>query len=291
MKAEPINKRQWNNILARDYVYFLANGNPKFPLPCDSAAIRLYWGDTGTQQAATSPYLIRVLPAHWPGIADRVCCHPGWGFGWILSEWLAATPPDQPILNHLRSWSWIADEQGLSQLLRIADWAVVSSLLKASSPGEQSEFFGAARALVTIDDGQITTWTADNGHCFPFSEPASQPRMLSPHQYQALTRMTSDRRYQHEQDFLHRQYPETQTWPDEKLSAFILRQVGLANTYGFTSEQHRVKWLSLAHLFGESFATHAWAADILNRQDTGTQDVMNSLFRAAMAEMDREGLL
>ncbi|MCL1124457.1 DUF4123 domain-containing protein [Shewanella surugensis] len=273
-------------------------------------ACRLYWGDAGRTHASISPYLLPITLDNWPQIEDEICSQANWGVAIVLDDKMAYFTPTQQfslLLTHLRQWTLIETTDG-QQVLRLSDWSVLSTLVQASQAQELSALFGhieqfmfiAPEADVNAEPEEpneeadnvaanvaLVQWQAMqviNKQTVVDEDPSS--RSLSQPQQWALDNMAKLEQHKDSREYLHQHHKDSLVWSDDKILRFIEQHTTLAQSHGFNNAQDKVRFLSLAVIFGDRFVNEPWALKVLKKKETsGSDGKMDKLHEAAMAQL------
>ena len=287
---------QWYQTLAEGGCFILAEAaiNDAVPWQAErhsgkNELTRLYWDKAGKIHASISPYIIPVNQDSWEQIEEHILTDDSWGIGIRLS-WLDRIPGHetqlQVLLQHLRSWLLVTTPEQDDVTLRLADWQVVRPLLEASTHPEATAFFGPiAEFWHLAPDGSAEK--LELAHECDFAVNTTQPRTLSPLQWQAILTPSLLNTLQRYMAHLRQHHPR---WPDaenNELQQFTEQHYRQALEHGFRHDRDIVRYLALASELHPGFIDDAWAQAIMRDAEyTPAGSRMDRLYRKAVEMMD-----
>lgn len=287
---------QWRQTLAEGGCFILAEAaiNDSVPwlaekLPGKNERTRLYRDKAGAIHASISPYIIPVNQDNWEQMKEHVLILDGWGVGVRLS-WKHCSRSEetqlQRLSQHLRSWLLVTTPEQEDVTLRLADWQVVRPLLEASTHPEATAFFGpVAEFWHLAPDGSAER--LELTHHREHSLNITQPRTLSPLQWQAILTPSLLNTLQRYMTHLRQHHPRWHDAENTELHQFTEQHYQQALEYGFRHDRDIVRYLALASELHPGFIGEAWAQAIMRDAEyTPAGSRMDRLYHKAVEMMD-----
>ncbi|EKS6643750.1 TPA: DUF4123 domain-containing protein [Serratia marcescens] len=287
---------QWHQTLAEGGCFILAESAINDAVPWqaelhsrDNELVRLYPGNVGTIHASISPYIIPVNQDNWEQVKEYVLTYDCWGIGIRLS-WLDRIQSNeaqlQVLSQHLRSWLLVTTPEQDDVTLRLADWQVVRPLLEASTHPEATAFFGpVAEFWHLAPDGSAEK--LELAHHTEHPPNITQPRTLSPLQWQAILTPSLLNTLQRYMAHLRQHHPRWHDAENNELQHFTEQHYQQALEYGFRHDRDIVRYLALASELHPGFIGDTWAQAIMRDTEyTPAGSRMDRLYSKAVEMMD-----
>ncbi|MFZ5001204.1 DUF4123 domain-containing protein [Enterobacter asburiae] len=287
---------QWHQTLAEGGCFILAEASINDAVPWqaerhsgNNELTRLYRDKAGAIHASISPYIIPVNRGNWAQVKEHILTDDSWGIGIQLS-WLDRTQPNETQLQllsqHLRSWLVVTTPEQDDVTLRLADWQVVRPLLEASTHPETTAFFGpVAEFWHLAPDGPAER--LELTHHSEHSLNITQPRILSPLQWQAILTPSLLNTLQRYMTHLRQHHPRWHDTENTELQQFTEQHYQQALESGFRHDRDIVRYLALASELHPGFIGEAWAQAIMRDAEyTPAGSRMDRLYRKAVEMMD-----
>ncbi|WP_164095589.1 DUF4123 domain-containing protein [Serratia marcescens] len=287
---------QWHQTLAEGGCFILAESaiNDAVPWQAErhsgnNELTRLYRDKAGAIHASISPYIIPVNRGNWEQVKEHILTDDSWGIGIQLS-WLDRTQPNETQLQllsqHLRSWLLVITPEQEDVTLRLADWLVVRPLLEASTHPEATAFFGPVAEFWHLAPDGSAEWL-ELPHHSEHSLNITQPRILSPLQWQAILTPSLLNTLQRYMTHLRQHHPRWHDTENTELHQFTEQHYQQALEYGFRHDRDIVRYLALASELHPGFIGEAWAQAIMRDAEyTPAGSRMDRLYRKAVEMMD-----
>lgn len=287
---------QWLSTIGQGGCFILAESAINDAVPWqaelhsrDNELVRLYPGNVGTIHASISPYIIPVNQDNWEQVKEYVLTDDCWGIGIWLS-WLDRIQSNeaqlQVLSQHLRSWLLVTTPEQQDVTLRLADWHVVRPLLEASTYSEATDFFGpVAEFWHLAPDGSAERLELTH----PSEHPPNitQPRTLSPLQWQAILTPSLLNTLQRYMAHLRQHHPRWHDAENNELQQFTEQHYQQALEYGFSHDRDIVRYLALASELHPGFIGDTWAQAIMKDAEyTPAGSRMDRLYSKAVEMMD-----
>lgn len=287
---------QWHQTLAEGGCFILAESAINDAVPWqaelhsrDNELVRLYPGNVGTIHASISAYIIPVNQDNWEQVKEYVLTYDCWGIGIRLS-WLDRIQSNeaqlQVLSQHLRSWLLVTTPEQDDVTLRLADWQVVRPLLEASTHPEATAFFGpVAEFWHLAPDGSAEK--LELAHHTEHPPNITQPRTLSPLQWQAILTPSLLNTLQRYMAHLRQHHPRWHDAENNELQHFTEQHYQQALEYGFRHDRDIVRYLALASELHPGFIGDTWAQAIMRDTEyTPAGSRMDRLYSKAVEMMD-----
>ena len=291
-----ISHIQWQGILAEGGCFILAETaiNDSVPwlaekLSGKNERTRLYWDKVGKIHASISPYIIPVNWDNWESMKEHILTFDGWGIGVRLS-WKHRSRSEeiqlQVLSQHLRSWLLVSTPDQEDVTLRLADWQVIRPLLEASTHPETTAFFGpVAEFWHLAPDGSAERLELTHPSEHPLN--ITQPRTLSPLQWQAILTPSLLNTLQRYMAHLRQHHPRWHEAENNELQQFTEQHYQQALEYGFRHDRDIVRYLALASELHLDFISDDWAQAIMRDAEyTPAGSRMDRLYSKAVEMMD-----
>ncbi|POZ13918.1 DUF4123 domain-containing protein [Lelliottia aquatilis] len=291
-----ISHIQWQGILAEGGCFILAETaiNDSVPwlaekLSGKNERTRLYWDKVGKIHASISPYIIPVNLDNWESMKEHILTFDGWGIGVRLS-WKHRSRSEeiqlQVLSQHLRSWLLVSTPDQEDVTLRLADWQVIRPLLEASTHPETTAFFGpVAEFWHLAPDGSAERLELTHPSEHPLN--ITQPRTLSPLQWQAILTPSLLNTLQRYMAHLRQHHPRWHEAENNELQQFTEQHYQQALEYGFRHDRDIVRYLALASELHLDFISDDWAQAIMRDAEyTPAGSRMDRLYSKAVEMMD-----
>lgn len=287
---------QWHQTLAEGGCFILAESaiNDAVPWQAErhsgnNELTRLYRDKAGAIHASISPYIIPVNRGNWEQVKEHILTDDSWGIGIQLS-WLDRTQPNETQLQllsqHLRSWLLVITPEQEDVTLRLADWLVVRPLLEASTHPEATAFFGPVAEFWHLAPDGSAEWLELTHHS-EHSLNITQPRILSPLQWQAILTPSLLNTLQRYMTHLRQHHPRWHDTENTELHQFTEQHYQQALEYGFRHDRDIVRYLALASELHPGFIGEVWAQAIMRDAEyTPAGSRMDRLYRKAVEMMD-----
>ncbi|PWI79122.1 DUF4123 domain-containing protein [Enterobacter sp. CGMCC 5087] len=287
---------QWLSTIGHDGCFILAEAaiNDSVPwlaekLSGKNELARLYWNKVGATHASISPYIIPVNPNNWEPVKEHILTRDGWGIGVRLSWRYCYRSEEiqlQVLSQHLRSWLLVTTPEQDDVTLRLADWLVIRPLLEASTHPEASALFGpVAEFWHLAPDGSAERLELTHHTEHPSN--ITQPRTLSPLQWQAILTPSLLNTLQRYMAHLRQHHPRWHDADNNELQQFTEQHYQQALESGFRHDRDIVRYLALASELHPDFIGDAWAQAIMRDAEyTPAGSRMDRLYSTAVEMMD-----
>ena len=287
---------QWHQTLAEGGFFILAEAaiNDAVPWQAERHSGKnkltcLYWDKVGQIHASISPHIIPVNQENWEQVKEHVLTRNGWGVGIRLS-WKHYSRSEetqlQKLSQHLRSWLLVTTPEQDDVTLRLADWQVVRPLLEAGTHPEATAFFGpVAEFWHLAPDGSAER--LELTHHTEHPPNITQPRTLSPLQWQAILTPSLLNTLQRYMAHLRQHHPRWHDADNNELQLFTEQHYQQALESGFRHDRDIVRYLALASELHPDFIGDAWAQAIMRDAEyTPAGSRMDRLYSTAVGMMD-----
>ena len=288
---------QWHQTLAEGGCFILAEAaiNDAVPWQAErhsgkNEMTRLYWDKAGQIHASISPHIIPVNQGNWEQVKEHVLTRNCWGVGVRLS-WKHYSRSEetqlQKLSQHLRSWLLVTTPEQDDVTLRLADWLVVCPLLEASTHPEATAFFGPiAEFWHLAPDGSAER--LELAHHTEHPPNTTQPRTLSPLQWQAILTPSLLNTLQRYMAHLRQHHPRWHDAENNELQQFTEHHYRQALEYGFRHDRDIVRYLALVSELHPGFISDDWAQAVMRDAEyTPAGSRMDRLYSKAVEMMDK----